>query len=315
VERAENALSLIEQEFSRLDPRPPFEPLLADVTDARRMEQIFEAYRPEVVFHAAAHKHVPMMEWNPAEAIKNNVFGTRQVAMLADRFGVQQFVAISTDKAVNPTSVMGSSKLLAERFVQAVSHESPTKFMVVRFGNVLASNGSVVPTFQEQIRRGGPITVTHPNIERFFMTIPEASRLVLQSAAQGNGGEIFVLDMGESVRIVDLARDLIALSGLNEDDIEITFTGLRPGEKLFEELYFADERRLATRHPKVFCAMHRPAELAAVEAVLEELTEVLDEPPQVVRDRLRDLVPEYAASTAGEPSRQPSDDLRKTRAK
>jgi FlaA1/EpsC-like NDP-sugar epimerase len=315
VERAENALFLIEQEFSRLDPRPPFEPLLADVTDARRMEQIFEAYRPEVVFHAAAHKHVPMMEWNPAEAIKNNVFGTRQVAMLADRFGVQQFVAISTDKAVNPTSVMGSSKLLAERFVQAVSHESPTKFMVVRFGNVLASNGSVVPTFQEQIRRGGPITVTHPNIERFFMTIPEASRLVLQSAAQGNGGEIFVLDMGESVRIVDLARDLIALSGLNEDDIEITFTGLRPGEKLFEELYFADERRLATRHPKVFCAMHRPAELAAVEAVLEELTEVLDEPPQVVRDRLRDLVPEYAASTAGEPSRQPSDELRKTRAK
>jgi FlaA1/EpsC-like NDP-sugar epimerase len=236
-----------------------------------------------------------MMEWNPAEAVKNNVFGTRLMARLADQHGVRVFVAISTDKAVNPTSVMGCSKLLAERFVQALSAASRTKFIVVRFGNVLASNGSVVPTFQEQIRRGGPITVTHPGIERYFMTIPEASQLVLQAATQGEGGEIFVLDMGESVKIVDLARDLIALSGLEPDDIEIVFTGLRPGEKLFEELYFDDERRVATRHPKVFCAMHRPADLLAVESVLEDLSEVLDAKPEVVRARLRDLVPEYSS--------------------
>jgi FlaA1/EpsC-like NDP-sugar epimerase len=183
--------------------------------------------------------------------------------------------------------------------VQALSAESKTKFIVVRFGNVLASNGSVVPTFQEQIRRGGPITVTHPGIERYFMTIPEASQLVLQAATQGDGGEIFVLDMGESVKIVDLARDLIALSGLEQDDIEVVFTGLRPGEKLYEELYFDDERRVATRHPKVFCAMHRPAALQAVEAVFDDLAEFVDERPEIVRARLRDLVPEYAAGANG----------------
>jgi FlaA1/EpsC-like NDP-sugar epimerase len=295
VERAENSLFLVEQEFGRMEPKPAFEPLIADITDEPRMEQIMLAHAPEVVFHAAAHKHVPMMEWNPAEAVKNNVFGTRLMARLADQHGVRVFVAISTDKAVNPTSVMGCSKLIAERFVQALSAASQTKFIVVRFGNVLASNGSVVPTFQEQIRRGGPITVTHPGIERFFMTIPEASQLVLQAATQGDGGEIFVLDMGESVKIVDLARDLIALSGLEPDDIEIVFTGLRPGEKLFEELYFDDERRVATRHPKVFCAMHRPSDLLAVESVLEDLAEVLEDKPEVVRARLRDLVPEYAS--------------------
>jgi FlaA1/EpsC-like NDP-sugar epimerase len=234
-----------------------------------------------------------MMEWNPAEAIKNNSLGTRLLARLADKHGVREFVSISTDKAVQPTSVMGCSKLIAERYVQALSKESETRFIVVRFGNVLGSNGSVVPTFQEQIRRGGPITITHPEIERYFMMIPEASQLVLQAAAMGLGGEIFVLDMGESLKIVDLARDLIALSGLGEDDIEIEFTGLRPGEKLYEELYFDDERRVSTSHPKVFCAMHRPAELADVEALLDELLEVIDEPPGVVRARLRDLVPEY----------------------
>ena len=315
VERGENALFLVEQEFSRLDPKPAFEPLIADVTDAQRMEQIFATYQPEVVFHAAAHKHVPMMEWNPAEAIKNNVLGTRQVAILADRYGVREFVSISTDKAVNPTSVMGCSKLLAERFVQAISQDSKTKFIVVRFGNVLASNGSVVPTFQEQIRRGGPITVTHPGIERFFMTIPEASQLVLQAATQGSGGEIFVLDMGESVKIVDLARDLIALSGLEHDDIEIVFTGLRPGEKLYEELYFDDERRVSTKHPKVFCAMHRPADLHAVEAMLQDLAEVIDESPEVVRARLREVVPEYATEPGSPPTALPAEELRKARAK
>ena len=282
-----------------MEPVPAFEPLIADITDEQRMDQIMAAHTPAVIFHAAAHKHVPMMESNPAEAIKNNVFGTKLLAQLADRHGVREFVSISTDKAVNPTSVMGCSKLLAERFVQALSATSQTKFIVVRFGNVLASNGSVVPTFQEQIRRGGPITVTHPGIERYFMTIPEASQLVLQAATQGDGGEIFVLDMGESVKIVDLARDLIALSGLEQDDIEVVFTGLRPGEKLYEELYFDDERRVATRHPKVFCAMHRPAALQAVEAVFDDLAEIVDERPEIVRARLRDLVPEYAAGTNG----------------
>lgn len=295
VERAENALFLMQQELARLQPPPSFEPLIADITDEARIDQIMRAHAPEVIFHAAAHKHVPMMEWNPAEAIKNNVFGSRLLARLADQHGVKEFVTISTDKAVNPTSVMGCSKLLAERYVQALSATSETKFIVVRFGNVLASNGSVVPIFQDQIRRGGPITVTHPGIERFFMTIPEASQLVLQAAAMGTGGEIFVLDMGESVKIIDLARDLITLSGLAQDDIEIVFTGLRPGEKLFEELYFDDEQRIATGHEKVFCALHRPAEIAAVEAMLDDLQDVLEESPDRVRAKLAELVPEFAA--------------------
>ena len=295
VERGENALFLLEQEFCRYEQRPPFEPLIADITDEARMDQIMAAHQPAVIFHAAAHKHVPMMEWNPAEAIKNNCVGTQVLARLADRHGVREFVMISTDKAVNPTSVMGCSKLIAERFVQALSAESKTKFLVVRFGNVLASNGSVVPIFQEQIRLGGPITITHPDICRYFMMIPEASQLVLQAAAMGNGGEIFVLDMGESVKIVDLARDLISLSGLGEDDIEIVFTGLRPGEKLYEELYFDDEQRVPTSHPKVFCAQHRPTTLAEAERVIDELADVTDESPEVVKKRLRELVVEYGS--------------------
>jgi FlaA1/EpsC-like NDP-sugar epimerase len=306
VERAENALFLLEQEFCRYEPRPPFEPLIADITDEARMDQIMTTHRPEVIFHAAAHKHVPMMEWNPAEAIKNNCIGTQILARLADRHAVREFVMISTDKAVNPTSVMGCSKLIAERFVQALSAESKTKFLVVRFGNVLASNGSVVPIFQEQIRLGGPITITHPEICRYFMMIPEASQLVLQAAAMGAGGEIFVLDMGESVKIVDLARDLISLSGLGEDDIEIVFTGLRPGEKLYEELYFDDEQRVATSHAKVFCALHRPTTLAAAEAVIDDLADVIDEPPDVVKSRLGTLVPEYGLhSSNAEPPAPP----------
>ena len=214
VERAENSLFLVEQEFRALRTEAHVHPLHRRHHRPRRAwSRSFGRIGPAVVFHAAAHKHVPMMEYNPGEAIKNNVLGTRQLAELADEHGVQEFVMISTDKAVNPTSIMGVSKQLAERFVHAFSEAASTKFVVVRFGNVLASNGSVVPIFQEQIRRGGPITVTHPEIERFFMTIPEASQLVLQAAAMGKGGEIFVLDMGEPVRIVDLARDLIRLSG------------------------------------------------------------------------------------------------------
>ena len=211
IDRGENPLFLTAHDLERRTPRAVIEPLIADITDAGRMESIMAGIRPAVVFHAAAHKHVSMMERDPAEAIKNNCLGTALVARLASRHGAQAFVFISTDKAVNPTSVMGCSKLIAERCVQAQASGSATRFIVVRFGNVLASNGSVVPIFLEQIRRGGPLTVTHPDIARYFMTIPEASQLVLQAAAMGHGGEVFVLDMGQRVRIVDLARSLIRL--------------------------------------------------------------------------------------------------------
>ena len=293
VERAENSLFLIEQEFRRSRPEIEIVPCVADITDRNRMEQLLRDFHPEVVFHAAAHKHVPMMEFNPGEAIKNNVVGTAQLAELADAFGVQEFVMISTDKAVNPTSVMGVSKQIAERFVHAFSEASTTKFVVVRFGNVLASNGSVVPIFQEQIRRGGPVTVTHPEIERFFMTIPEASQLVLQAAAMGKGGEIFVLDMGQPVRIVDLARDLIRLSGLREGDIEIRFTGLRPGEKLYEELYFDEEEMQPTPHSKLFVAYHRPYRLDDVRAMIGSLSKLVHATPEQLRQQIRQWVPEY----------------------
>lgn len=302
VERTENSLFLVEQEFRALRTEAHVVPCIADINDRARMARIFEGHRPSIVFHAAAHKHVPMMEFNPGEAIKNNVMGTRQLAELADEFGVQEFVMISTDKAVNPTSIMGVSKQLAERFVHAFSERASTKFVVVRFGNVLASNGSVVPIFQDQIRRGGPITVTHPDIERYFMTIPEASQLVLQAAAMGKGGEIFVLDMGQPVRIVDLARDLVRLSGLNIEDIEIVFTGLRPGEKLYEELYFDDEEKQATPHPKLSVAYHRPYTLADVQKAIEELSALADGPPDALRLKIKELVAEYADSSASTPT-------------
>jgi len=236
VERAENSLFTIEQELVRSAISSKLHPCVADISDAQRLDQILSEHRPDVIFHAAAHKHVPMMESNPGEAIKNNVVGTTWVSVAANRHHVEHFVMISTDKAVNPTSIMGVSKQIAERFVHAFAeYSTTTKYVVVRFGNVLGSAGSVVPTFRAQIQRGGPVTITHEKMERFFMTIPEASQLVLQAAAMGTGGEIFVLDMGEPVKIVDLARDLIRLSGFTEDDIDIVFTGLRPGEKLYEE--------------------------------------------------------------------------------
>jgi FlaA1/EpsC-like NDP-sugar epimerase len=313
VERGENALFVVEQEFYQLRLETEIIPCIGDVGDHDRMEHLFEQYRPDVVFHAAAHKHVPMMEFNPGEAIKNNVLGTRLLVELADEYGVHEFVMISTDKAVNPTSVMGVSKQLAERFVHAFSEAATTKFVVVRFGNVLASNGSVVPIFQEQIRRGGPITVTHPEIERFFMTIPEASQLVLQAATMGKGGEIFVLDMGLPVRIVDLARDLVRLSGIRQEDIEIIFTGLRPGEKLYEELYFEDEEMQATPHSKVFVAYHRPYSLAEVRQAIDELAKHLHASPDTLRRKIKMLVPEYTTSglivRSPDESAHPTSDL------
>jgi FlaA1/EpsC-like NDP-sugar epimerase len=218
-----------------------------------RLRDVFERFRPGVVFHAAAHKHVPLMEGSPTEAIKNNVFGTLNTCRRAIDFGTKKFILISTDKAVNPTNIMGASKRLAEIIVQSMNRISDTKFAAVRFGNVLGSNGSVIPLFKKQILQGGPVTVTHPDIIRYFMTIPEAAQLVIQAGALTNGGEVFVLDMGEPVKIDDLARDLIRLSGLKPDaDIEIEYTGLRPGEKLYEELLMAEEGLAKTAHKKIF---------------------------------------------------------------
>lgn len=293
VERFETALFSIHRELGQLESGAQCLPCVADILDRRRIEKLFELHRPEIVFHAAAHKHVPMMEDNPGEAIQNNVFGTKRVADLSMRYGVDRFVLISTDKAVNPTSVMGASKQLAERYVHAMPSRSSTKFMVVRFGNVLGSNGSVVPIFQEQIRSGGPITITHPDMCRYFMTIPEASELVLQAAAMGDGGEIFVLDMGQPVKILDLALDMIRLSGLSPEDIEIHYTGIRPGEKLFEELRFDDEKLLPTSHPKVQVAYHRPYDVNSRSDMIRGLRSVLHS--KELLQRIRQLVPEYRA--------------------
>jgi FlaA1/EpsC-like NDP-sugar epimerase len=294
VEQAENSLFQVHRELANNFPGLRLAPCIADVCEGPRMEQVFERWQPEVVFHAAAHKHVPMMEWNSGEAIKNNVFGTRQLADLADAAGVREFVMISTDKAINPTSIMGVSKRIAEIYIQALSQRSRTRFVTVRFGNVLGSNGSVIPIFKEQINRGGPVTVTHPEMKRYFMTIPEACQLVLQAASMGQGGEIFVLDMGEPVKIVDLARDLVRLSGLLPEEIEIRFTGLRPGEKLFEELTFKEENARKTHHPKIFIGRLHPHEWHMVNRQLQELQELVgDSDVSAMFRKLKEIVPEY----------------------
>lgn len=252
VEQAENPLFYVEQELRRQFTTVRIEALICNITDRVRVDEIFEKYKPQVVIHAAAHKHVPLMELNPGEAIKNNIFGTQVVADAADNYSTTNFVMISTDKAVNPTSIMGSTKRIAEMYIQDLNRTSDTHFVTVRFGNVLDSEGSVVPIFKKQIADGGPVTVTHPEMKRYFMTIPEASQLVLQAAAMGQGGEIFVLDMGEPINIVDLARALITLSGFKpEEEITIDYSGARPGEKLFEELRIEGEGMQHTRHPKI----------------------------------------------------------------
>jgi FlaA1/EpsC-like NDP-sugar epimerase len=269
------------------------------------MEQIFKDHSPDILFHAAAHKHVPMMERQPAEAVKNNAIATARLASLAARYRVARFVLISTDKAINPTSVMGASKRLAEMFLQTLQSAplSTTKFMAVRFGNVLGSSGSVVPIFSRQIAMGGPVKVTHPEVTRYFMTISEATRLVLQSAAQGDGGEIFVLDMGRPVKIVDLARQMIELSGLNPSDIEIQFTGLRPGEKLYEELSHESECLRPTDHPKImrFVTEHLPQ--LSVPSAIEELVDCMQgAQPEQVKAMLKALIPEYSPFGSGQPA-------------
>lgn len=298
MEQAENALYEIQRELSERFPAVTSIPFIADVCDRKRVDQAFSAYRPTLILHAAAHKHVPMMELNPGEAIKNNVFGSKNLADAADATGVERFVMISTDKAVNPTSIMGASKRIAEIYVQSLAQRSKTCFVTVRFGNVLGSNGSVIPLFLEQIARGGPITVTHPEMKRYFMTISEASQLVLQAASMGRGGELFILDMGEPVRILDLARDLVTLSGLTlDEDIEIRFTGMRPGEKLFEELSVESENADKTRHPKIYVGKQRTVMLESVVRHLSEL-QALGEGTneQALRAKIQEIVPEYAGA-------------------
>lgn len=298
VERSEPNLFAIEQELITLGHGKIIIPLIADIVDTRRMDEIFSTFHPEVIFHAAAHKHVPMMESQPGEAIKNNSLATAQLAETALRFGSNRLVLISTDKAINPTSVMGAAKRLAEMYVQSLhaAHPGKTKFMAVRFGNVLGSSGSVIPIFQKQIAEGGPVRVTHPEMTRYFMTIPEASMLVLQSAAQGEGGEIFVLDMGKPVKILDLARQMIELSGLKpNEDVAIEFIGTRPGEKLFEELSHKAENVLPTRHPKILLFNSQPVELAEMRATFEQLrTQLHHATPDELKLSLRRVLGEYS---------------------
>jgi FlaA1/EpsC-like NDP-sugar epimerase len=293
VERAEFALFEIERKLREVWPDQSMAPLVADVSDEARMQSIFAAYQPQVVLHAAAHKHVPMMEANPSEAVKNNVLATRVLGELAGQYQVQVFVLISTDKAVRPSSVMGASKRMAELVVQDLDRRFATRYVAVRFGNVIGSAGSVIPIFREQIRKGGPVTVTHPDMMRYFMTIPEAAQLVLQAAAMGEGGEIFVLDMGEPVRILDLAKDTITLSGLKPfEDINIVFTGIRAGEKLSEELVMSEEQITKTRHPKIFIGKIATYSEEKVRYALNRLAALCKEGPErELRGFLNELLP------------------------
>jgi FlaA1/EpsC-like NDP-sugar epimerase len=302
VERAENGLFDIDRELSTTFPELNRIPLVADVSDESRMRAVFNMYSPRVVLHAAAHKHVPMMESNPTEALKNNVLATRLLGRLAGESGVEVFVLMSTDKAVRPTSVMGASKRIAELIVQDLDRLYGTRYVAVRFGNVIGSAGSVIPIFRQQIASGGPVTVTHPEMTRYFMTIPEASQLVLQAGAMGRGGEIFVLDMGEPVRILDLAKEAICLSGLRPFvDIDITFIGVRPGEKLYEELQITEEDMSKTRHRKIFIgkiAAYPPDAVAAAVKRIEILAEHGRE--LEIRHYLSTLLPESNLSRTGD---------------
>ncbi|MBQ7251238.1 MAG: polysaccharide biosynthesis protein [Kiritimatiellae bacterium] len=301
LDQSEWALYEINRELAGGNVGAVLRPVIADIADGPRMDEVFREERPEIVLHAAAYKHVPMMEMNVREAVRNNVLGTRLVARLAGTYGADVFVMISTDKAVNPTSVMGTTKRVAEKTVREQGMAFPkTRYVSVRFGNVLGSTGSVIPLFREQIRRGGPVTVTHPDMRRYFMTIPEATSLVLQAAAIGKGGEIFVLDMGTPVKIDHLAREMIRLSGLTPDvDIRIVYTGLRPGEKLFEELSVKEEDVDKTAHPKIFTGRIAPPVLSELEAGLEELQSAMDAGDEDgMRKALGRLVPEAKLSSA-----------------
>ncbi|MCA9237600.1 MAG: polysaccharide biosynthesis protein [Planctomycetales bacterium] len=304
VDRSETGQFFLERELRTLAAGTEVIVTLADLTDAERLNRVFADAQPDIVFHAAAYKHVPLMEQHPGEAVKNIAAATRNLADLADEYGAEAFVMISTDKAVNPTSVMGACKRVAEQYVQARAASSDCRFVTVRFGNVLDSAGSVVPIFREQIAAGGPVTVTHPDMVRYFMLIPEAAQLVIQAGAMGQGGEIFVLDMGEPVRIVDLAADMIRLSGLRVgEDVEIKFTGLRPGEKLYEELYGDSEANQPTAHPKIMVAASQPLSLLQAHSNLARLVATADEPRGAVLAELRSIIPMLPSGAKAAPLR------------
>jgi FlaA1/EpsC-like NDP-sugar epimerase len=297
VDRSENGQFFLQRELSGMATHVDLHVDVADVGDRRRMQQLLDEHRPEIIFHAAAYKHVPMMEANPGEAVKNIVLTTRCLADLAEAADVSSLVMISTDKAVNPTSVMGACKRVAEMYVQALAATARCQFVTVRFGNVLDSAGSVVPIFRDQIARGGPVTVTHPEMQRYFMMISEASQLVIQAGAMGHGGEIFVLNMGQPVRIVDLAHEMIHLSGLEVGrDIEIQFTGLRPGEKMYEELHNPGETHLPTVHPKIMVAESTQIDFDRAQAAVEWLGQLADGPAAQIRLALAKIVPQYDAA-------------------
>ncbi len=300
LDQAESPLHDIELEFSDKYPSTQFETVIGDTRNKDRMRNVFKTFKPQLVFHAAAYKHVPMMENNPSESILNNILGTKNTADLSVEYGSEKFVFVSTDKAVNPTNVMGASKRIAEIYIQSLGKTAKTKFITTRFGNVLGSNGSVIPRFKRQIEQGGPITITHKDISRYFMTIPEACQLVLEAGSMGKGGEIFVFDMGKSVKIVDLARKMIKLSGLEEGkDIKIVFTGLRPGEKLFEELLADAENTLPTHHSQILIGKVREYAYDEVSQIIEELIKLFDaQNNDKIVQRMKDLVPEFKSNNS-----------------
>ena len=303
VDQAESGLFDLEYELQgKIPSNSELVVKVADVSDQNRMSYIFKTHKPAIIFHAAAYKHVPLMEKNPYEAIKINILGTRILADLAAENGVDKFVMVSTDKAVNPTNVMGATKRFAEMYTQALNQLDGvhTKFIATRFGNVLGSNGSVIPLFKKQIDRGGPVTVTHPEITRYFMTIPEACELVLEAATMGSGGEVYVFDMGDSVKIIDLAKKMITLSGLRVDrDIEIKYTGLRPGEKLYEELLNTDENTLTTHHPKILIAKLNTPSYAYIEVQINQMKEILNSGDNnKMVSKIKEVIPEYKSNNS-----------------
>lgn len=299
VDRSENSQFYLERELVKLGYQGRFEVVIADLNDSKRIRSVMSEYQPDILFHAAAYKHVPLMENNPGEAVKNISLATKRLADLADEFEVGTFVMISSDKAVNPTNVMGANKRIAELYVQSLAAHSRCHFVTVRFGNVLGSAGSVVPIFTQQIQNGGPITVTDERMQRYFMTIPEASQLVIQAGAMGRGGEIFVLDMGEPVRIVDLAADLVQLSGLKlGEDIEIKFTGLRPGEKLYEELHVDGEKHVPTCHPKIMVAEKVSCSEEFIRDSFTRLSELTEQPSHLILEEIQRILPEFQSSTS-----------------
>ncbi len=304
LDNYENNLYDIHNELAYKYPALSIEAIIANVREKHRVDTVFRIYRPHVVFHAAAHKHVPLMEHNPTEAIKNNVFGSLNVAQAADKYNAKRFVLISTDKAVNPTNIMGATKRLAEMAIQGLNRHSSTEFVAVRFGNVLGSNGSVIPLFKRQIENGGPVTVTHKEVIRYFMTIPEAVQLVLQAGGMADGGEIFVLDMGEPVKIYDLAKNLIKLSGFEpEQDIKIEITGLRPGEKLYEELLMDDEGLQSTGNNKIFIAKPLFKDLDELLSEINTLKEKVIINSADAVEYIRDIVPTYQKAENGVPGK------------